>query len=51
MMIKSFYGIKFEQSEDAIKYYERQLKKAIALLGDKYRLANPMKKGEHRNGN
>ena len=51
MMIKSFYGIKFDVSENAAKYYEKQLKKAIATLGDKYRLATPMKKGEYRNGN
>ena len=51
MMIKSFYGIKFDVSENAAKYYEKQLKKSIATLGDKYRLAHPMRKGEHRNGN
>ena len=51
MMIKSLYGIKFDVSENAARYYEKQLKKAIATLGDKYRLANPMKKGDYKNAN
>ena len=51
MLIKSLYGIKFEVSNTASKYYEKQLKKSLAMLGDKYRLANPMKKGEYRNAN
>lgn len=50
MLIKSLYGIKFEVSDTASKYYEKQLKKSLATLGDKYRLANPMKKGEYKNG-
>ena len=50
MLIKSLYGFKFDVAESAAKYYEKQLKKSIATLGDKYRLANPMRKGEHRNG-
>ena len=51
MLIKSLYGFKFDVAESAAKYYEKQLKKSIATLGDKYRLAHPMRKGEHRNGN
>lgn len=50
MMIKSFWGCKFEISDESQKYYEKQLKKAIATLGDKYRLANPMRKGDYKNG-
>lgn len=51
MMIKSFYGVKFDVSDEAAKYYEKQLKKAIATLGDKYRLANPLRREDVKNGN
>mgnify|MGYP007090092726 CR=1 FL=1 len=44
MVIKSLYGMKLELDKDALKKYKAKRDKAIELLGDKYRLANPIRR-------
>lgn len=46
MLINSLYGMKFKPSNETQKHYETKLKECLEFLGDKYRLANPVKKGE-----
>jgi len=45
MTIISLYGMKNPDPKHR-KIYDKKLIEAIAYLGDKYRLANPVKKGE-----
>lgn len=46
MTIVSLYGMKHPESKHR-KQYEKKLMEAISYLGDKYRLANPVKKGDY----
>lgn len=46
MTIISLYGMKNPDQKHR-KQYEKKLSEAIAYLGDKYRLANPVKKGQY----
>ena len=45
MTIVSLYGMKNPETKHR-KIYDKKLIEALAYLGDKYRLANPIKKGE-----
>lgn len=46
MTIVSLYGMKHPEPKHR-KLYEKKLMEAIAYLGNKYRLANPVKKGDY----
>jgi hypothetical protein len=47
MLIKSLYGMQFKPTNDSQKHYETKLKECLEYLGDKYRLCNPVQKGDH----
>lgn len=43
-ILTSFYGMKTKENKQTQKYYQQQREKAITYLGEKYLLANPVKK-------
>lgn len=47
MFIKSLYGMQFKPSVESKKYYEIKLKECFEYLGEKYRLSNPIQKGQY----
>ena len=49
MLITSFYGMEFTPDVRTQRAYERKRQAAIDILGDKYRLANPLTKKEFEN--
>jgi hypothetical protein len=48
MLINSLYGMKMTIDKDIAKKHKSKLEKAIETLGNKYRLLNPVKKGENK---
>ena len=44
IFVKNFYGMKVAQSKRTKDYYNAQREKCIKTLGNKYCLANPVKR-------